>query len=122
MLLLGILLAVAAMPVSDNKEKSNSALTENGEKEETLKNQSELEEKLANFLSEVEGVGKVQVILMTGEEKEDQLFSSSRETKVTGVLICAQGAGNSVTQRRIQEAVMALFQMEAHKIKVMKMK
>ena len=64
----------------------------------------------------------MQVILMTGEEKEDQLFSSSRETKVTGVLICAQGAGNSVTQRRIQEAVMALFQMEAHKIKVMKMK
>ena len=121
-MLLGILLAVAAMPVSDNKKKSTGSLAENTVEEETLASQSELETKLASFLSEVKGVGKVRVILMTGEESQDAVFSSSGETRVTGVLICAQGAGDSVTECKIQEAVMALFQIEAHKIKVMKMK
>lgn len=109
------------MPVSGSKKNTGSK-TENDGEEEGLASQSQLEQKLAAFLSEVEGVGKVRVILMTGEENQDTLFSSTGETKVTGVLICAQGAGDSVTVRKIQEAVMALFQIEAHKIKVMKMK
>jgi len=41
---------------------------------------------------------------------------------VTGVLIAAEGADNSVVSRNIVEGVMALFQLDAHKIKVMKMK
>ena len=42
--------------------------------------------------------------------------------EVTGVLIVAEGADNSVTVRKIQEAVMALFQVDAHRIRIMKMK
>ena len=43
------------------------------------------------------------------------------EPEITGVLVVAQGAGNAVTVNEITEAVMALFGVEAHKIKVMKM-
>ncbi|MDC7286529.1 hypothetical protein NXH76_01820 [Blautia schinkii] len=83
---------------------------------------SELEKKLESLLSNVEGVGRVQVILMTGPEKDAQGFANSGGQKITGVLIAAEGADNSVTVQNIQQAVMALFQVEAHKIKVMKMK
>ena len=41
---------------------------------------------------------------------------------MTGVLVCAQGGGDPVVVQNIQEAVMALFQVDAHKIKIMKMK
>lgn len=47
-----------------------------------------------------------------------------RETlapEIAGVLVIAQGGGNAVVVNEITEAVMALFGVEAHKIKVMKM-
>ena len=37
---------------------------------------------------------------------------------VRGVLVIAEGGGNPVTIQEIQEAVMALFQVGANKIKV----
>ena len=79
-----------------------------------------LEAKLESILENTEGVGKVQVLLMTGEGKQG--FYGTENTEVTGVLIAAEGADNSVTVQNIQQAVMALFQIEAHKIKIMKMK
>lgn len=82
---------------------------------------SELEAKLESLLKNVEDVGDVQVLLMTGEG-ENRDFYSSGEIQVTGVLIAAQGADNPVTVQNIQQAVMALFQLDAHKIKIMKMK
>ena len=56
--------------------------------------------------------------------KEDgrQGVYSAGETEVTGVLIVAEGADNAVTVQKIQQAVMALFQIDAHKIRIMKMK
>lgn len=42
--------------------------------------------------------------------------------KVRGVVIVAEGGGNPVIVKEIQEAVMALFDVEAHRIKVMKMR
>lgn len=72
------------------------------------------------LLSHVEGVGKTEVILMTGNSSGG--FYQSGEEKVTGVLIAAQGADNPVISQKIVQAVMALFQVEAHKIEVMKMK
>ena len=43
------------------------------------------------------------------------------EPEIAGVLVVAQGADNPVTVSEITDAVMALFGVEAHKIKVMKM-
>jgi len=42
--------------------------------------------------------------------------------KVEGVLVAAQGAGTSDVSRTITEAVQALFDLEIHKIKVIRMK
>lgn len=83
---------------------------------------SQLEEKLEALLESVEGVGKVQVIVMSDENGKTQAFSGSGTVQVTGVLVSAQGGGDPVVVKNIQEAVMSLFQLEAHKIKVMKMK
>ncbi len=43
------------------------------------------------------------------------------EPEIAGVLVIAQGAGNASVVSEITDAVMALFGVEAHKIKVMKM-
>lgn len=120
-MLLGLLLAVIALPVSREKEADVPKLL-SGSTEEAEERKTELEAKLESLLESVEGVGKVKVLLMTDEAKEVQGFYASGKEKVTGVLVCAQGADNSVTVQNIQQAVMALFQIEAHKIKIMKMK
>ena len=119
-LLLGLLLAVAALPVSHKKQKDEGILFSETETADVQK--TELEEKLEALLENVEGVRKVQVMIMTDEKKDSQGFYDSGGVKVTGVLISAEGGDNSVVVRDIQQAVMALFQVEAHKIKVMKMK
>lgn len=42
--------------------------------------------------------------------------------RVSGVLVVAQGGGNENIQKEMKEAIMALFGIEEHKIKVVKMK
>ena len=112
-LLLGILLLVAGLPVT--QKSSKNANTQVSEK-------TRLESRLEELLSNVEGVGEVEVIIMTGDEGNTDGFSISSKNEVTGVLVAAQGAGSAVTVQNIQQAIMALFQIDAHKIRVMKMK
>lgn len=45
-----------------------------------------------------------------------------REPSIEGVTVVAQGGGNAVIQKNITEVIQALFGIEAHKIKVVKMK
>lgn len=47
---------------------------------------------------------------------------SETAPKIRGVIVVAKGGDNPVIVQQIQEAVMALFHVDAHKIKVMKMK
>lgn len=115
-MLLGILLAVASLPVSQSGKNTESTGISGSEVQE---NQSEMEKKLQNLLESVEGVGKVKVILMTGGDKS--VFESDTQ-KITGVLIAAEGGDDPGVVQNIQQAVMALYQVEAHKIKIMKMK
>ena len=112
-LLLGILLLVAGLPVT--RKNSKTAEDQNAEK-------TRLESRLEELLSNVEGVGEVEVIIMTGTEGNESGFSMSSQMEVTGVLVAAQGAGSAVTVQNIQQAIMALFQIDANKIRVMKMK
>nr|WP_294665217.1 hypothetical protein [uncultured Blautia sp.] len=127
LLLLGLLLTVITLPVSDKRDsesivQKNSSLFSDSQEEDEDTVRTVLEKKLETLLSQVEGVGEVRVVLMTGVEKDSSSFYNSGQETVTGVLVAAQGADNSVVSRNIVEAVMALFQVEAHKIKVMKMK
>ncbi len=41
--------------------------------------------------------------------------------RIEGVVVCAQGGGNQSVNKNITEAIQALFGIEAHKIKVIKM-
>ena len=118
LLLLGLLLTVAAMPVS-RRTNETTTVQKNILDNESQVEKSQVEQTLADLLESVEGVGKVKVMVMTGGNKSLYL---SEETEITGVLIAAEGAGDPVTVQNIQQAVMALFQVDAHKIKIMKMK
>ena len=128
--------------------------------------QEEMEQRLCEALSRMDGVGAVHVAVtlestgkkivekdiptrntteenQKGEEKGSVISSSREEATVyektqsgaetpyvvseeypavRGVLVIAEGGGNPVTVQEIQEAVMALFQVGANKIKVVKMK
>ena len=122
-LLLGLLLMVIALPVSKRKttkeDDEKGTMTFSSLSEENSGTKTELETKLENLLGHVEGVGNVKVMLMADS---GQGMYSGGGSEVTGVLVVAEGADNSVTVQKIQEAVMALFQIEAHKIRIMKMK
>ena len=48
--------------------------------------------------------------------------SKIREPSIEGVTVVAQGGGNALIQKNITEVIQALFGIEAHKIKVVKMK
>lgn len=104
---------MAGLPV--NQKSNKNINTQAAEK-------TRLESRLEELLSNVEGVGKVEVIIMTGDEGNTDSFSISSKNEVTGVLVAAQGAGSAVTVQNIQQAIMALFQIDANKIRIMKMK
>lgn len=173
-LLAGILLVVIAFPTGKKSSQEGSEdETKAGESTQGTKategNESyakQMEARLSEALSQVEGVGKVRVMITlksTKEkvvEKDDQSTSNaieesdkeggSRNTRestsnrtsiysqeengkqspyvskeiepeISGILVIAEGGDNAQTAENITESVMALFQVEAHKIKVMKM-
>lgn len=111
--------------------------------------ESRMERKLESLLGSVEGVGEVRVMLTfegSGERRveKDRVQSEEQQSeetvyeehgssertpyvtsktnpKVEGVLVIAQGGGNSQVRKEILEAAQALFGIDAHKIKIMKM-
>lgn len=44
------------------------------------------------------------------------------EPEIQGITVVAQGGGNALIQKNISDVLMALFHIDAHKIKVVKMK
>lgn len=107
-----------ALPVSKKNSTPKQTILTDDSTQNTEEIQSSLERRLQNILENVEGVGEVKVMLMTEEQQGIYRFG---ETEVRGVLIAAEGASDPVVVQKIQQAVMALFQIEAHKIKIMKM-
>ena len=51
----------------------------------------------------------------------EPFVSKKKSPQIEGVLVVAQGGGNTKVAENISEAVEALFSVEAHKIKVVKM-
>ena len=49
-------------------------------------------------------------------------ISKTLEPAIEGVTVVAQGGGNAVVQKNITDVIQAVFGVEAHKIKVVKMK
>lgn len=147
LVLVGLLLAVIAIPTE--KKEQTKALEVLPEEETASDYESLMEQKLETALGSVEGVGKVRVMLTfegSGEKsvEKDMTIETERsqeETvyeeqgsatrtpyvtfesnpKVAGVLVIAEGGDNSRIKEEILEAAQALFGVEAHKIKIMKM-
>lgn len=65
--------------------------------------------------------GETTVYEETGDGGQTPYVSSSIYPEIRGVIVVAQGGGNPIVVQQIQEAVMALFHIEAHEIKVLKM-
>lgn len=161
-LLLGILLLVIAIPSGEegmgkdessysNEQEADSGTMDAKSKsgaDENAQYKEQLEKELEELLSQMEGVGKVRVMLTLKDsgahvlDKNVKRDGDSNETStvvynkkdgdepyvtnqfspdVKGVFIVAQGGGNAVIVSNISDAVMALFDIEAHKIKIVKM-
>ncbi|MFI3171605.1 MAG: stage III sporulation protein AG [Eubacteriales bacterium] len=148
--LVGILLLVISLPTSTSEEvQVNMVEEDSASSSYGLDYKSEMEEDLTEILKQVEGVGEVQVMitLQTTTQKlveKDQVTSteSIEETTiygdtqngqepyvyqeiyptVEGVVVAATGGDTAVVQKNITEAIQALFDVETHKIKIMKLK
>lgn len=174
--LAGVLILIIAIPTGERKTENispaesgqedgittNNTLPDHSDGDDYLSN---LEEKLKNVLSQMEGVGKVEVMITvsdSGESVVEKDISGSTTTTsetdssggtrtttessseaaavyvetgqetypyvqkekmptIEGVMVVAEGGGNSVVASNISEAVKALFPVEAHRIKVVKM-
>ena len=74
------------------------------------------------ILSEIKGVGNVRVMI-SGEEKEKSVLSGSDDSSESpGVLIVADGGGDSRIREKIIRAAGAALGVESHKIQVFERK
>ena len=107
-ILAGVLMMVIAMPTKSSSSKavtSGSIYSDSsGDYDQTLG--KELEEMLGN----IEGVGTVNVLLKTSDERE-----------VTGVMVVCEGGDDKNLVAYITDAINGLLGVPVHKIKVMKM-
>lgn len=92
---------IVAMPVSKSSE-SSSVVADSLWTNESLSD----DERLKNILSKIDGAGQVEVMIAPDN---------------TGVVIVAEGAGDPVVEKNIYDSVQALFDVEMHKIKIVKM-
>lgn len=169
LILTGILLMVAAIPTGERKEKKPEAQMG---KEADLQDMTpqkdyakELEVRLKNALSRINGAGQVEVMITLedmgesvvekdqtddnsdlketdsqGGVREEKKAQTTRTTvfgeegdartpfvgkektpRVSGVLVVAEGGEDTAVRQNISEAVMALFQIDVNRIKVVKM-
>lgn len=179
LILTGVLLVIIALPTRDPREAGepqtggdnqvkapageSTGITGQADSDEDYARQ--LEQRLRETLSQMEGVGKVRVMItlrssqeLVVEKEQPYLRSSTNENdaqggnrsinqmeteentvyrtdgnvsepyvvktlppQVEGVVVVAEGAGSGTVNRTIVEMVQALFGVEAHKVKVVKM-
>ncbi len=150
---------------ADKTVNSSKTLSESAALDAMAEYTAREEKKLEEILGEVEGIGKVRVMITlasseermtlqntdntenstdendrSGGSRRKQEYSSKSESviissdgsehpyvvqvnspKIEGVAIVAQGVGTGKKDSEIIDAVVALFSIEPHKIKVMKM-
>lgn len=66
-----------------------------------------VEVELCSILSDIDGVGEVDVMLQYDEDEQ-----------ITGAIVTAQGAGDPVVKNNVINAVMALFNISASSVEV----
>lgn len=170
LIIAGVLLLLSSFGGQENKKEEKKSETKQLEQSEEYQLNTyieNMESRLTNVLSQVDGIGKVQVMItakstqekvilkdvpykkstvkeqdgsgttkesteMTGEEgtvlekqqdgSENPYITKEIQPEIEGVIVIAQGAEEKRIQAEINDAVVALFSVPSHKIKVMKMK
>lgn len=175
----GLLLLVVTYPLPNEKQENYTIIGEKIEKQEKNTKIGEesqevskdyevvIEQRLSAILSEMDGAGKVRVLITfadhganvvekdvsytrnneeqmgmnqekiyttTSENTETTIYTVTEDgedvpfvqkvmvPKVEGVFVLAQGGNNPQIIQEMKEAIMALFGIEEHKIKIAKMK
>ena len=123
----GVALLVLSIPSGYRGSSTGASSQENtGKVDETATAMEaytdKKEKQLEKILQKVSGIGQVEVMItLDSAEEKSRLMENTRTQKVEGVLVVAEGAGDAQTDAEIIRAVQALFSLESHKIKVMKM-
>lgn len=113
--LTGILLLVVVAPIKKSDDTDGSAC--DTDVAVISDNAALLGKQLEQVLTEISGIGEVRAAVTL------EPFIDDRDTpEIRGVVVVAQSGDDPIQILKIQETVMTLFQIEAHKIKVMKMK
>ena len=129
-LLVGILLIVIAMPVKKTKTKDvpveagteNSYEDEYEEAVERTNSQTVTESDKQGGKRETKEAQDSEATVYNSTSGGEQTPYVTKEVnpKVEGVVVIAEGGGNAVVIKNITEAIQALFDVDTHKIKVMK--
>ncbi|ATP40960.1 hypothetical protein CSE16_13360 [Solibacillus sp. R5-41] len=80
------------------------------------------EQQLAQILSGIQSVGQVQVYFHYEQETESGNFLTlSKEQKMTGVIIVAEGAHQSTVKNLLKTTVSTALQIPSHRIQIVPM-
>ena len=92
------------------------------EKDGENTNQSVEEEDAQGGVRTTKDNNKKETTIYEGESEEQKPYVKKEMTpEIEGVIVIAEGGGNPTTVQNITEAVLALFDVDTHKIKIMKM-
>lgn len=128
--IIGVLIAVLFIPTGERKGNDfaeiQTSVGEASSADTSLEYEEELEMRLETILSQMEGVGAVEVMitLKPSSKTQDKSFTYSAQNtypEVEGVFVVSQGGDDSSVKLAITEAIQALFGIDVHKIKIVKM-
>lgn len=128
--IIGVLIAVLFIPTGERKGNDfaeiQTSVGEASSADTSLEYEEELEVRLEAILSQMEGVGEVEVMitLKPSTKTQDKSFTYAAQKsypEVEGVFVVSQGGDDSSVKLAITEAIQALFGIDVHKIKIVKM-
>lgn len=124
LLLGGILIYVIMLPTS----KTSSSLIGNEvvspfnyDEKENSDYKTRMERELEEFLSEIEGVGRVKVLIYLSDE-DTTSFYKNEVYKISGVVVGAEGAENAKVRAQIIHLAMVLFGLDIENVEVFVLK
>lgn len=92
-------------------ESINNGTTKESQTTVTSAEYTEEEKKLADILSEIEGIGKTKVMICNGTEEQ-----------INGVIVVAEGANIPLVELQIKNAVATALKVNFNSVKVYSMK
>ena len=116
-----VIIAMFAVGVYINKNKDTYAYKNTPDAPSHSTDVStELEVRLENILSKINGVGKVDVMI-TYDAEPVSAESNAATSKPLGAIVIAEGADNLEVRIKIQQSVQTVLGIEARQVKIFEM-